>query len=114
MGTEFSSWVNTQIRLGNDVFQRRNDRVTATGKVFVIPDFYNLSNTTQIFADQEKSIRRLVGFYGDLMMDYKDFIFLNITGRNDISSTLPKSNNSFFYPSVNVGYVFSENLDLPS
>ncbi len=105
---------NTQLRLGNDVFERRFDRVTATGSNFVIPDFYNLGNTTQIFASQGKSIRRLVGFYGDLMVDYKNFLFLNVTGRNDISSTLPTDNNSFFYPSVNLGYVFSENFELPS
>ncbi|SFO63944.1 TonB-linked outer membrane protein, SusC/RagA family [Algoriphagus ornithinivorans] len=108
-----SDW-NTSLRLGNDVFERKFDRVTATGTNFVIPGFYNLNNTTQIFASQGKSIRRLVGFYGDLMVDYKNFLFLNITGRNDISSTLPKNNNSFFYPSVNLGYVFSENFDLPS
>jgi TonB-linked SusC/RagA family outer membrane protein len=105
---------NTQLRVGNDVFERQFDRVTATGSNFVIPGFYNLSNTTQIFASQGKSSRRLVGFYGDLMVDYKNFIFLNVTGRNDISSTLPTDNNSFFYPSVNLGYVFSENFELPS
>ncbi|MEP1086641.1 SusC/RagA family TonB-linked outer membrane protein [Algoriphagus sp.] len=105
---------NTQLRLGNDVFERQFDRVTATGSNFVIPGFYNLSNTTQIFASQGKSIRRLVGFYGDLMVDYKNFLFLNVTGRNDISSTLPKENNSFFYPSVSLGYVFTENFDVPS
>ncbi|PZX57724.1 TonB-linked SusC/RagA family outer membrane protein [Algoriphagus ratkowskyi] len=107
------SW-NTQLRVGNDIFQRKYDRITATGKEFVIPGFYNLSNTTQIFASQGKSVRRLVGFYGDLMVDYKNFLFLNVTGRNDISSTLPKENNSFFYPSVSLGYVFSENFDMPS
>lgn len=105
---------NTQLRLGNDVFERKYDRISASGSNFVIPGFYNLSNTSQIFASQGKSIRRLVGFYGDLMVDYKNFLFLNVTGRNDISSTLPKENNSFFYPSVNLGYVFSENFDLPS
>ncbi|GAB2494682.1 SusC/RagA family TonB-linked outer membrane protein [Algoriphagus taiwanensis] len=108
-----SDW-NTTLRLGNDVFERKFDRVTATGSNFVIPEFYNLNNTTQIFASQGQSIRRLVGFYGDLMVDYKNFLFLNITGRNDISSTLPVNNNSFFYPSVNLGYVFSENFDLPT
>lgn len=108
-----ANW-NTQLRLGNDVFQRRFDQVTATGENFVIPDFYNLNNTTQIFASQYKSVRRLVGIYGDLMVDYKNFLFINITGRNDVSSTLPKDNNSFFYPSVNVGYAFSEHLDTPN
>lgn len=105
---------NTQLRLGNDVFERKYDRISLSGSNFVIPGFYNVSNTTQVFGGQGKSIRRLVGFYGDLMVDYKNFLFLNVTGRNDISSTLPKDNNSFFYPSVNLGYVFSENFDMPS
>ena len=104
---------NTTLRLGNDIFERKFDRVTATGSNFVIPGFYNLNNTAQIFADQSSSIRRLVGFYGDFTLDYKNFFFLNLTGRNDISSTLPKDNNSFFYPSVNLSYVFSETMSLP-
>lgn len=107
------SW-NTQLRVGNDVFERKYDRISLSGSDFVIPGFYNVSNTTQVFGSQGKSIRRLVGFYGDLMVDYKNFLFLNITGRNDISSTLPKENNSFFYPSVNLGYVFTENFEMPS
>ncbi|WP_439483102.1 SusC/RagA family TonB-linked outer membrane protein [Cyclobacterium plantarum] len=111
---QFNSDWNTSLRLGNDIFERRFDEVTARGENFVIPEFYNLNNTTQIFASQRKRLRRLVGFYGDLMVDYKNFLFLNITGRNDISSTLPKDNNSFFCPSVNLGYVFSENMTLPS
>ncbi|AYN67723.1 SusC/RagA family TonB-linked outer membrane protein [Euzebyella marina] len=105
---------NTTLRLGNDIFQRKFDRVFLRGENYVIPDFFNVNNTRQIFTGQAKSIRRLVGFYGDLMVNYKDFLYLNLTGRNDISSTLPKDNNSFFYPSVNLGYVFTENFETPS
>ncbi|WP_111670288.1 SusC/RagA family TonB-linked outer membrane protein [Algoriphagus litoralis] len=105
---------NTSLRVGNDIFQRQFDRVSLSGSNFVIPGFYNISNTTQVFASQGKSIRRLVGFYGDLMVDYKNFLFLNVTGRNDLSSTLPQGNNSFFYPSVNLSYAFSEQLSLPA
>lgn len=111
---KFGTDWDTSLRLGNDVFQRRFDRVTATGTDFVIPEFYNLNNTRQIFASQGKSIRRLVGFYGDLTVNYKNYLFLNVTGRNDISSTLPKENNSFFYPSFNLGYVFSDHFQMPS
>lgn len=111
---QFSTDLNTSLRLGNDIFERKYDRVTARGENFVIPEFYNLGVASQIFTSQGKSIRRLVGFYGDLMVDYKNYLFLNVTGRNDISSTLPKDNNSFFYSSFNLGYVFSENMKLPS
>lgn len=54
---------------------------------------------------------RIVSFFGDAKFSFRDYLFINVTGRNDIVSTLPKSNNSFFYPSVNVGYVFTENLN---
>lgn len=110
---EFGNDLTTTLRLGNDVFERKYDRLTSTGSDFVIPGFYNLNNTNQIFTSQGKSIRRLVGFYGDLMLNYKEYLFLNLTGRNDLSSTLPKENNSFFYPSVNLGYVFSDHFDTP-
>ncbi|WP_230981500.1 SusC/RagA family TonB-linked outer membrane protein [Echinicola salinicaeni] len=111
---QFSADWNVNLRLGNDVFERKFDRVALSGSDFVIPGFYNVNNTSQVFANQSSSVRRLVGFYGDLTLDYKNFLFLNVTGRNDISSTLPKDNNSFFYPSVNLSYVFSETMSLPT
>ncbi|MEC3965902.1 SusC/RagA family TonB-linked outer membrane protein [Flagellimonas halotolerans] len=111
---KFGEDFTTTLRLGNDIFERKYDRITSRGEVFIIPEFYNLNNTSRIFSEQGKSIRRLVGFYGDLMLNYKDYLFLNVTGRNDISSTLPKNNNSFFYPSINLGYVFTEHLDVPT
>ncbi|MCS4433647.1 SusC/RagA family TonB-linked outer membrane protein [Aquiflexum gelatinilyticum] len=105
---------NTSLRFGNDIFERKFDRLSSLGENFVIPEFFNLNNTRQVFSDQGKSIRRLVGFYGDVTADYRGTVFLNITGRNDISSTLPTENNSFFYPSFNLSYLFSESFDLPA
>lgn len=109
----FTEKFRATLRLGNDIFERNYERVNAEAEDFIIPNFYDLSYATQISTSQDKRKRRLVGFYGDLMLDYDNFLFLNITGRNDLSSTLPKDNNSFFYPSVNLGFVFSEAFDLP-
>ncbi|MGK7395737.1 MAG: SusC/RagA family TonB-linked outer membrane protein [Candidatus Cyclobacteriaceae bacterium M3_2C_046] len=106
--------LSTTLRLGNDIFDRRFKRLSSFGGEFVIPQFYNLSNTTDISTNQFISERRLVGLYGDLMLNYDDFLFLNITGRNDWSSTLPKANNSFFYPSFNLGFIFNDIMGLPS
>ena len=41
-----------------------------------------------------------MGIYFDLGFSYKSMAFLNVTGRNDWSSTLPINNRSYFYPSV--------------
>lgn len=56
--------------------------------------------------------RNLFGVFGELKLNYKDMIYLSVTGRNDWSSTLPVANRSFFYPSVSLGFVVSEALKL--
>ncbi|MCP9201457.1 SusC/RagA family TonB-linked outer membrane protein [Gramella sp. GC03-9] len=108
---DWTEKLNTTLRVGNDIFERDYERVDATGREFVIPEFYDLSNVNQVFNDQDKRKRRLVGVYGDLMVNYDETLFLNVTARNDWTSTLPIGNNSFFYPSVNLGYVFTETFD---
>lgn len=110
---DWSDRLNTTLRVGNDVFERDYERVDATGSDFVIPQFYDLSYTRQLSNDQDKRKRRLVGLYGDLMVDYDEMLFLNITARNDWTSTLPQGNNSFFYPSVNLGFIFTEAIEIP-
>lgn len=111
---ELTDGLDATLRLGNDVFDRSSNQLNSFGGEFVIPLFYNLSNTTDLQTGQFLSERRLVGVYGDLTLSYNDFLFLNVTGRNDWSSTLPKANNSFFYPSFNLGFVFNDVLSLPS
>ena len=54
--------------------------------------------------------RRLVGVYSQATVDYSDWAFLTLTGRNDWSSTLPTNNNSYFYPSASLGVVFTDAL----
>lgn len=52
--------------------------------------------------------RRLVGVFGAFNANYDDMLFLTLTARNDWSSTLPVENNSFFYPSAGLSFVFTE------
>jgi TonB-linked SusC/RagA family outer membrane protein len=75
----------------------------------VIPGYYNLSNNkSQITAANSTFRRRQVGVYGDLRLDYKRMVFLELTGRNDWFSTLAEGNRSFFYPSANMSWIFTE------
>jgi TonB-linked SusC/RagA family outer membrane protein len=53
---------------------------------------------------------RIVSVFADAKLNYRDMIYLNLTGRNDKVSTLPVQNNSFFYPSANLGFIFTELL----
>ena len=51
---------------------------------------------------------RTLGFFGQLTASWKNMVYLTVTGRNDIVSTMPRGNRSFFYPSVSLGWIFTE------
>jgi len=81
----------------------------------VIPGYYNLANSNGPVATfNAEQQRRLVGVYADLNLSYRNFLALEVTARNDWTSTLPKGKNSFFYPSVSGSFVFSEFLKSPA
>ncbi|HMQ07215.1 MAG TPA: SusC/RagA family TonB-linked outer membrane protein [Saprospiraceae bacterium] len=111
---QLSDDFNLSVRVGNDVFERTSNLVRALGSNFVVADFSHFSNARDINISQRFTQRRLIGLYGDLNLDYKDIVYLNITGRNDWTSTLIEENRSFFYPSVNLAVVFTELFDAPS
>ena len=97
--------------LGSNVNMRENSGLEGEGEDLQIPGFYNLSNFAEV--DVSGSLptkQRLVGVYSQLTADYKDWAFLTLTGRNDWSSTLPKHNNNYFYPSASLGIVFTDAL----
>ncbi len=105
--------LQADLTIGNDIFDRSYNRIFAYGQDLTIPNFYHLSNARQISNSQVIRERRLVGVYGDLKLDYDNTVYLEITGRNDWSSTLPEESRSFFYPSVSLAYVFTESFDAP-
>lgn len=74
-----------------------------------IPGFYDISNGTgSPIVNKDEAQTRGFGFFGDLTLGYNDFIFLNATGRQDWTSTLAAGNNSYFYPSVSMSFIFTD------
>ena len=75
----------------------------------VVPGVYNITNSSTrptLFAEsREKQINSL---YGQAQFAFNDFWFVDVTGRNDWSSTLPAGNNSYFYPSISSSFVFTD------
>jgi TonB-linked SusC/RagA family outer membrane protein len=81
----------------------------------IIPDLYAVSNaqvtpTTalNIYQDEIQSV------YGTASVGFRNWIFLDVTSRNDWSSTLPKGNDSYFYPSVSLSWILTDMLNLQS
>lgn len=85
--------------------------VGVSANPLVVPDLYNVSNLVGIPGASESNYKaRIMGFYGDLRVGYKGFIYLHGTGRNDWNSILNPNNRSFFYPSVDVSFIASSAL----
>jgi TonB-linked SusC/RagA family outer membrane protein len=82
----------------------------ATGGL-VVPNFYNFQNNAgPITAMNNRTDRRTVGLYADVNLNYRNELFLELTGRNDWSSTLSADRRSYFYPGANLSWVFTERL----
>ena len=77
-----------------------------------VPNLYSLSNTVNpLEAPSESySAKQVNGVYSNVNVGYKNFLFIDLTGRNDVSSTLSKGSNSYFYPSISGSYIFADHL----
>lgn len=100
--------------LGGNYKQQRNKSLNAhTGNQgLIIPNLFTLSNTGQV--DLTQSIGNPIDVaslyaFGDI--SWKDAIFLDLTGRNDWSSTLPRGNRSYFYPSAGLSVVLTDLIE---
>ena len=70
--------------------------------------FWDLSNgATKDMLEEHQQKRRLVGLFGDITLGWDEMVFLDLTARNDWSSTLPLNKNSYFYPGATVSWIFT-------
>lgn len=96
------------ILVGNAAQVTYSDIINTRGEKFGLVGFYDLTNTTNQFNQRTTSRRRYAGIFGSAKIGFRNALYLELTGRNDWSSTLPVENNSFFYPAVSMSYVFTE------
>jgi outer membrane receptor protein involved in Fe transport len=102
------------VLVGHNVRQRTATVQFSEINSLTIPFYYNLANSAAApVTANSTTMRRLYGVYSNISLGYKNYLFLDITGRNDWSSTLPKSKNNFFYPSASASFVFSDAFTLP-
>ena len=111
----FMQGLNANLLLGQNTNQRYQYNPTYTSTTLNLQGFFDPSNATTFnYAGGGTTKQRLLGYYGQLSLGYKDYLFVEFSGRVDQSSTLPKNNNTYFYPGVNVALVLSEALNIKS
>ncbi|MBC7920006.1 MAG: SusC/RagA family TonB-linked outer membrane protein [Ferruginibacter sp.] len=108
----FGEDLKGSLLVGNNLLDIREDVVNVRGEGFTLAGNYSLNNTVNKFTNKGGRRNKLSGVFADAKLEYKGTLYLSLTGRNDWSTTLPKQNRSFFYPSVNLGYLFTESLGL--
>jgi len=83
------------------------------GEDFKIPTQATLPSATTLIPRYDfEAVKKVNSLYAAAQLSYQDILFLDITGRNDWSSTLPESNRSFFYPSASVSVLMNEIFEL--
>ena len=102
--------------LGGSMLDYKGSWLSASLESLKQAGFEYISNSAlRPLADEDVlSHKRINGLYGSLSVGYKDFVYLDLTGRNDWSSTLPVENNSYFYPSVGLSWLPTEMLGISS
>lgn len=86
----------------------KSTTVATTGQDFLDPNFVSINNTNLRYSQTTTTQRRVVSGFGQATIDFRHYLYLTATGRNDWTSTIPQERNSFFYPSFNTSFVFSD------
>lgn len=94
--------------VGNQIQDLRSTYNAIKGQDFLDPAFESINNTNLRTGRTNLIQRRLVSAYGSATIDYKKYLFVTVTGRNDWTSTIPQERNSFFYPSIQTSFILSD------
>ena len=93
---------------GNEIVNGNTQFLDAWGQNFNFGGWNNLNNASNYNSSISRSKSRTFGNFANIALDYNDMLFFNATGRYDKVSSMPHGNRGFFYPSVSLGFVFTE------
>ena len=98
--------------LGQNYFTNTSDSRYNEGSGLTLPYFLDMSNSTSFISRESEVMLHRSAWYGEAILGYKSMLFLTLTGRDETSFTLPANHDNFFYPSADLGWVFTEPLHL--
>ncbi len=93
--------------LGNELVDKRKF-YESYGANYNFPGWNHIDNATTMVASESLRRKRTVGNFASISLSYANMVYFNATVRNDIVSNMPRNNRSFTYPSVSLGWIFTE------
>lgn len=102
--------------VGGNYLNSKNTSLYGGGDVLTLPALYTLSNVARPGLGYNSGVfeKEIYSLYGLASLSFKEMVYLDLTARNDWSSTLPKENRSYFYPSASLSMLVSEMTQMPS
>jgi TonB-linked SusC/RagA family outer membrane protein len=108
-----SNW-NFNASIGGNRFVQSSLYVSNVANSLIVPALWNFSNAAAVLNPFEQKIQKIIySGYAFGEVSYQNWLYLNLTARNDVSSTLPAGKNSFLYPSASLSAVVSDKIQLP-
>ena len=99
------------VTFGGNLMMQRRTKMNASAGELLVPNLFSLNNGVNKPTVTSELIRRKMNsLYGSLQLNWDGYLFLDVTARNDWSSTMSKANRSYFYPSVSLSAVISDML----
>ena len=112
---DLNSDFNIEVLAGGNRLTRFYEENNQLAPRLAVRDVYNLSNSRDpLVSTNAYNQKEIVSLFSSAQVGYRNYAFLNLTARNDWSSTLPINNNSYFYPSINASLVLTQALDIKS
>lgn len=106
---DLSSSFHLDASVGGNIMQQKYGINSGSFAGLIVPGLYTLTNNIgRVTLSENLLQKRINSVFGNVTLGYKDAIFLDVSARNDWSSTLPKGNNSYFYPATSLSVIFSE------
>lgn len=100
---------------GSNLLSKYYEENNQSAPKLAVRDVYTLANSRDpLVSSSYYSKQKKNSVFASGQVNFRDYAFLNLTARNDWSSTLPEGNNSYFYPSVNASVVVSKLLNIES
>lgn len=99
------------ITFGGNLMMQKRTKMNASAGELLVPNLFSLNNgVNRATVTSELIQRKMNSLYGSLQLNWDGYLFLDVTARNDWSSTMSKANRSYFYPSVSFSGVISDML----
>ncbi|WP_149304331.1 SusC/RagA family TonB-linked outer membrane protein [Pareuzebyella sediminis] len=110
----FNEKWNVNISAGGNQLRQKQDFTKSVAPQLINPGVYSFNNSRQaVQVNTNNFEKRINSIYGFARFAYDGMLFLDLTGRNDWSSTLPQDNNSYFYPSATLSAIASDIFNMP-